>query len=197
MDGGTVSPGGGFRVERSKWAKRWTAHAGHGVDYGHPHHRPASKLSGDLWGSGVATGQVKLDGSVGEGGGQILRTALDAVAVDGPAVSDGADPGQPGEAWAEGAACGGGAGGGQVVRGRGERGGSGLVTAGLPARGGRGGRPGAQHRHGGLDEPGVADSGAAAGDAGTRPGCGSRWWGGRLTPRRSATRFWRTRGRAT
>src|SRR5438309_2193420 len=52
-------------------SKQWVSHAGHEVAA--PHRRPPRAGGGSI---AVSSSLVMLDGSKGEGGGQILRTAL-------------------------------------------------------------------------------------------------------------------------
>jgi RNA 3'-terminal phosphate cyclase (ATP) len=67
-----VGSGFGERIAPGQDGKRWVTHAGHGPVTG-PH-----RLGTDRHGSARArgTGMIKLDGARGEGGGQILRSAL-------------------------------------------------------------------------------------------------------------------------
>lgn len=57
-------------------ARRWLSHGGHEAVNSHPHHRVRRReWSEDVPGSS-SLGLITLDGSQGEGGGQVLRSAL-------------------------------------------------------------------------------------------------------------------------
>ena len=127
---------------------------------------------------GRALDLIPLDGAQGEGGGQILRTALALSAVTGQGLPGRAHPGEPAPARPAAAAPGRGPGGGDVLRGRGARGLRRLARPPLPARAGGRRRLPLRHRHGRRRRP-----------SSCRPCC--RSW-----PRRARRASSRSRGHA-
>ena len=97
-------------AEAGAGSRRWTAHAAHAAVAGAvagPHRvvRPWQDRRAEFRVMGSESEKtrggpdtVRLDGSRGEGGGQILRTALTLSLSDRPAVPHGQDPGEPREA---------------------------------------------------------------------------------------------------
>jgi RNA 3'-terminal phosphate cyclase (ATP) len=67
---------GGNRIQAPVSAKRWVAHDGHGDHTSTPHRAPKACEPRGATPMPDRSKLVTLDGSAGEGGGQILRTAL-------------------------------------------------------------------------------------------------------------------------